>query len=175
MARQYFTDGPFLDPQIANGAALVLTTSEALWSGPAFTPIFANDPKAGKIYIVEAGGVLSTNAAASTLTISPLYGAVALGASQAQTVPASLTNVPWTLRMVLVFRSIGVGTTSTCVATGQFECAGAAGTAGSALSVIFGGTPATVDATVNSSLVINKILSVAGSMTTQYAFVHSLN
>jgi len=64
MARQYFADGPFIDPPVASGSALVATTAEALWTGATYTPIFANDPKAGKIYHVVAGGILSTSASA---------------------------------------------------------------------------------------------------------------
>jgi hypothetical protein len=38
-----------------------------------------------------------------------------------------------------------------------------------------GGTSATVDATINSGITISKTLSVAGSMTTQYAYIFSRN
>jgi hypothetical protein len=33
-----------------------------MWSGAQFTPLFANDAKAGKIYVVEAGGLITTAA-----------------------------------------------------------------------------------------------------------------
>ena len=178
MARQYFTDGPFVDPQIASGTALVATTAEALWTGSQFTPIFANDPKAGKIYHVVAGGILSTGVS-GTLTLIPQYGALGgttIGTSVAQTVPPSLTAVPWTLEFWLVFRTIGAsGANSSVIGTGYFNCVGMAATAGGSFVMSLGGTSAAVDATINSGITISKTLSVAGSMTTQYAFIHSLN
>ena len=127
MGRQLFQDGPFIDPQVANGTALVATTAEALWLATQFTPIFANDPKAGKVYCVRAGGIITT-AASGTLIIAPQYGAIggtALGASVTQTVVPSLSNLPWYLCFDLVFRTIGAaGANSTCIGTGFFTTGG---------------------------------------------------
>lgn len=182
MARQYLADGPYIDPPVsAPLSANVATTAVDMWSGPQYTPIFANDPKAGKIYVVEAGGIIST-AASGTLTISPFYGGsggVALGASGAQTVVVSLTNIPWYLRFVLVFRTIGAaGANSTVTCTGSFSFSGAAGTAGSNNDITFGSTSTTstsVDATVNKDITIQKTLSVAGSFSTNWAYIYSQN
>ena len=177
MARQYLVDGPYIDPPVASGSALVSTSIESLWTPDQYTPVFANDPKAGKIYVVEAGGIMSF-ASTGTLTITPLYGGtggVALGASQAQTTPGATTNQPWYLRFVLVFRVIGAaGTNSTCIGTGFFTTAGTT-SASSSVVITFGGTSASVDATVNKDVCIRKTLTVAGSFTTQYAFIYSLN
>ncbi len=178
MARQYLQDGPYMDPPVASGSALVSTSIESLWDGSAFTPIFANDPKAGKVYVVEAGGIMSW-ASTGTLTITPLYGGtagVALGPTvTAVTTPGTATAVPWYLRFNLVFRVIGAaGTNSTCIGTG-FMTTGTDGAADSAVSVTFGGTSASVDATVNKDVTIRKTLTVAGSFTTQYAYIYSLN
>ena len=87
----------------------------------------------------------------------------------------SLTNVPWYLSFDLVFRTIGSGANSTCIGTGFFQSGGAAATAGSGIDMTFGGTSATVDATVNSGITISKTLSVAGSMSTLFAYVFSRN
>jgi hypothetical protein len=156
----------------------VSTSAEALWIGATFTPIFANTPKAGKIFIVEAGGIMTTGAS-GTLILNPQYGALGgttLGTSVTQTVVPSLTNVAWYLRFVLVFRTIGAaGANSTCMGTGFFQAAGAAATAASSIDLTFGGTSASVDATINSAITISKTLSVAGSMTVQYAFIRSPN
>jgi hypothetical protein len=176
-ARQYLADGPFIDPPVASGSALVSTSIEDLWLGLTFTPIFANDPKAGKIYVVEAGGIMSF-ASTGALTITPLYGGasgVALGASQAQTTPGATTAQPWYLKFNLVFRTIGAaGANSTCIGTGFFTTAGTT-SASSAVIINFGGTSASVDATLNKDVHIRKTLSVAGSMTMQYAYIYSLN
>ncbi len=178
MGRQLFQEGPYVDPPVASLTPLVATTAEALWIGASFTPIYANDPKAGKIYKVTAGGILSTGAS-GTLILLPQYGVLGgttLGTSVTQTVVVSLTAVPWYLEFTLVFRTIGAaGANSTCIGTGFFSCAGAAATAGSAFQLAFGGTSAAVDATINSGITISKTLSVAGSVTTQYAFIQALN
>lgn len=180
MGRQLFQDGPFLDPQVANGTALVATTAEALWLASQFSPIFANDPKAGKIYCVRAGGILSTGAS-GTLILIPQYGAIGgttIGTSQTVTVPINMANVAWRLEFDLVFRTIGApGVNSSCIGTGYFITAPFASAPAAGLSCIipFGGTSAAVDATINSGITISKTLSVAGSITTQYAYIFSRN
>lgn len=180
MARQYFQDGPYIDTHVASGAALTSTSAEAMWLGTQFTPIFANDPKAGKIYVIEAGGILSTGAS-GTLILIPQYGALGgttIGTSQTVTVPINMSNVAWYLRFVLVFRTIGAaGANSTCIGTGYLATAPftSAPAAGLACVIPFGGTSATVDATINSGITISKTLSVAGSVTVQYAYIHAKN
>lgn len=177
MARQYLKDGPYIDPPVASGGALVGTTIVDLWTGATFTPIFANDPKAGKIYTVKAGGIMSF-AATGTLTITPFYGTgsgVALGASAAYTTPGATTAQPWWLEFNLVFRTIGAaGANSTCMGEGIFVTA-STGTAGTSVVIPFGGTSATVDATVNKDITIQKTLTVAGSMTMHYAYISAEN
>ena len=182
MARQYLFEGPYMDPPVtAPLSANTATTAVDMWSGAQYTPIFANDPKAGKIYSVKAGGFMSTGAS-GTLTISPFYGGsggVALGASQAQTVVVSLTNIPWFLEFKLIFRTIGAaGANSGVTCAGTFQAAGAAGTAGSSISILFGSTSVTstsVDATVNKDITVQKTLSVAGSFSTNWCFIDALN
>lgn len=178
MARQLFQDGPYIDSPIANQTALVATTIETLILGSSFAPIFANDPKAAKIYCLRAGGIIST-AASGTLIITPTYGAAvgtALGVSATQTVPVSLTNVAWTLDFDLCFRTIGIaGANSTCIGTGKFCMQGTVATAGSGTVIPFGGTSASVDATINGGICIQKTLSVAGSITLMYAYIFSRN
>lgn len=180
MARQVFQEGPYIDTLVASGTALVSTSAEALWIGATFTPIFANDPKAGKIYTIKAGGILSTGAS-GTLILIPQYGALGgttLGTSQTVTVPINMANVAWRLEMDIVFRTIGAaGANSTCIGTGVFTTAPftSAPAAGISCVIPFGGTSAAVDATINSAITISKTLSVAGSMTVQYAFIFSRN
>lgn len=180
MSRQYFAD-LFADPQIANGTALVATTIEALWPAATYSAIPANSAQAGKVFIVKAGGIMST-AASGTLTITPSVGTATggatLGASVAQTVVVSLTNVPWYLEGIFVMRT--TGTTGTMMGTGVFQSAGAAATSGSGIQVSFGGTSATFDTTAapaatTGAITIGKTLSVAGSITTLYAFMQTAN
>ena len=75
LAEQEFSDGPAQDPPVASLTALVATTAEALWLASHYTPIYANQPKARKIYCVEAGGILSTGAS-GTMILIPQYGAI---------------------------------------------------------------------------------------------------
>ena len=180
MGRQVFQDGPYVDTHVASGAALTSTSAEALWLGTQFTPIYANDPKAGKIYCVRAGGILSTGAS-GTLILIPQYGALGgttMGTSQTVTMPINMTNVAWWLQFDLIFRTIGAaGANSTCIGTGFFATAPftSAPAAGLSCVIPFGGTSATVDATINSGVTFSKTLSVAGSVTTQFAYIFSRN
>jgi len=179
MGRQLFQDGPYVDPPVSSPTALTSTSAEALWIGATFTPIFANDPKAGKIYCVRAGGIMSTGAS-GTLILIPQYGALGgttLGSSQTVTMPINMTNVAWYLQFDLVFRIIAAGSNSTCIGSGMFVTAPYASAPAAGLSCVipFGGTSATVDATANSGITISKTLSVAGSMTMNYAYIFSRN
>lgn len=180
MGRQLFQDGPYIDTHVASASPLVSTSAEALWIGATFTPIYANDPKAGKIYCVRAGGILST-AGSGTLILLPQYGVLGgttLGTSQTVTVPINMAAVPWRLEFDLIFRTIGAaGTNSSAIGTGFFVTAPftSAPAAGLSCVIPFGGTSAAVDATINSAITISKTLSVAGSITVQYAYIFSRN
>jgi hypothetical protein len=179
MARQFFQDVT-KTPPLADLTAVTATTETGLWLPAAFTPIYAGDPDVGRMYQVTAGGIVTTSTS-GTLTITPRYGlttaGVSLGASQAQTVTVSLTNVPWQLQFTLVFRAVSsAASSSTCVGTGTFFMPGAAATAGAGMNVSFGGTVVTTaDTTINSGIFIGWTLSVAGSVTPRYAFIQTLN
>lgn len=179
MSRQYLADMPYGDLPIANLTAVTATAETALWNVAQYTPIPANDARANKVYRMMAGGIMST-AASGTLTITPRVGTttggVTLGASIAQTVVVSLTNVAWEMDFTLVVRTVGApGANSTCIGTGNLQAAGAAATAGSNISVVYGGTSATVDFSVATGLFIGWTLSVAGSVTPQWITWQSLN
>lgn len=176
MARQYLQDGGFLEPAIADPlAANAATTAVGIYNSLQYCLIPAYDMRPGKKYIVEAAGLITT-AATGALTISPTISTsnaagTTLGASIAQTVPASSLSGPWFLRMILVCRSTGApgGNNASIMGHGFFISGGVAATANSGLQIPFGGTLATFDHSVNQSIWISKTLSVAGSWTTQYA------
>lgn len=182
MARQYLQDGGFLeaatsDPLAANTA----TTAVGIYNSLQYAVIPAYDSRPGKKYILEAGGLITT-AATGALTISPSISTsnaagTTLGASIAQTVPASSLSGPWYLRMILMCRATGApgGANSTIIGWGQFISGGVAATANTGLQVTFGGTAATYDHSVLQSIWISKTLSVAGSWTTQYADLSAEN
>lgn len=178
MSRQYFCD-LICEPPIANQTAVTATTETGLWNVPQFSAIAADDGRPSKAYRLEAGGILSTGAS-GTLVITPRFGTstagITLGASQAQTVPINLTNVPWYLVMNLTVRTKGApGANSTMIGTGSLTAPGAAATAGSGLCVCFGGTSAAIDLSLAAGLFIGWTLSVAGSCTPQWVHMQSLN
>lgn len=151
----------------------------ALWSVPLFTPIPAMDARAGKIYRLTAGGLLSSAATPGTIAITPRYGTttggVTLGVSQALTMTASIAAQPWLMEFTLVFRAVGTAASaSTCVGTGYMKWQT---TAGATQMLVFGGTIATtVDTTVGSGIFIGNTFSLTtASNTPLFAYLSSLN
>ena len=183
MSRGYFEDMPYGDPPIANLTAVTATTETILWNQQ-FSSVPANDARAGKVYRLTAGGILST-AASGTLIITPRWGSTTggttLGASVTQTVPINLTAVPWFMTAICTVRTVGApGANSTVMLNGLFQSAGTAATAGSGFDVVFGGTSGTVDLSTTGTattggIVIGWTLSVAGSCTPQQVVWQSLN
>lgn len=183
MARQYLQDGGLLcepaitDPLAANAA----TTAVGMWNSLRYALIPAYDPRPGKVYCLEATGLITT-AATGALTISPTISTTnaagtTLGASIAQTVPVSSLSGPWWLRAFFTVLTTGDpgGANSTIKGGGIFQSGGVAATANSGLDVTFGGTSATFDHSVNQSLWFSKTLSVAGSFTTQQVILYAMN
>lgn len=176
MSRQYFADIS-ADPPIANLSAVIATTETALWNAANYTPIPANDCRAGKIYRLVAGGIMSF-ASTGTLIITPRFGlttgGVTMGASPTMPNPGVTTNAAWRMEMDCICRTVGAtgSATSTVIGTGKFL------TTNSALNGIaltFGGTSATVDTSAASGITIGWTLSVAGTVTPQYVFLQTLN
>jgi hypothetical protein len=173
MARQYLQDGGPLEPAI--------TTAEGAWNSLQYTLIPAYDPRPGKVYVVEAGGLITT-AATGALTLAPSISTTnaagtTLGSSIAQTVPATSLSGPWFMKLILVVLTTGApgGSNSTIKGTGHFVSGGVAATSNSGLTVTMGGTSAAFDHSVNQSIFLNKTLSVAGSWTTQFVLMYALN
>lgn len=181
MARQYLQDGPYIDPPVADAlAANTATTAVSMWDGSVFTPLFANDAKAGKVYAIEAGGLITTGASGA-LTIAVGLGTsspgTTLGASIAQTVPVSAPSGPWYLESRWVVRTISAttGANSTIIGGGTFTSPGLAATANSGLTLTFGGTSCLFDPRINNFFTFQKTLSVAGSFTTHWCLIYALN
>ena len=180
MSRQYFADA-LCEPPIANLTAVTAVTETILWNVSNFSPIAAYDARPGKIWRMTAGGIMSTSAVASTLTITPRFGltvaaGITMGASIAQTVPPSLSAVAWYMELTAICRTVGApGVNSTVMGTGLFTCAGTAATAGSAFVLSFGGTSAAVDVSIATGLCIGWTLTQAGTVTPQWIVMQSLN
>jgi hypothetical protein len=140
VARQYLQDDGFLEPAIADPlAANAATTAVGLYNSLQYCVIPAYDSRPGKVYVLEAGGLITT-AATGALTISPTISTTnaagtTLGASIAQTVPASSPSQPWYLKMILCCRTTGApgGTNATMLGHGFFMGGGLAATASTGL------------------------------------------
>lgn len=181
MGRQLFNDGPFIDPPVTAPGAYSTTTIAPMWPAAQYTPIFANDPKAGKIYCVRAGGIITMSVATCTLLVTPKYGTggVVLGAGPAQLLP-TMTNIPWYLTADLVFRTIGAaGTNSTAVLSGCISMQGTLATPGAGSNIVFGSAASvSVDATILANLEFNTTLggtTGAPSIQTLWAYIFSRN
>src|SRR4029077_18096271 len=171
--RQGFFGGPYIDPPIANLTTLSATTIEDIWSSTAYTPIFANDPKAAKIYCVRAGGTISLTGGTAIITPQLQTSSTALGVSlTVGTVTAAIAA--WHLQFDLVIRT--VGSSGTCIGTGfmAFNGGVSSGTANPNM-IVFGGTSAAINTTVNDGIQIRKTLSTTNSVIPQYVYIYSPN
>ena len=179
MSRQYFGD-LLADPQLAVGAAITSTGETAMWNAAQFTPIFAGDPRPGKVYSVKAGGLLTMNTSAATITITPRIGTTvangtSLGAGPAQATNSAFASMPWFLNFIVVFYSVGApGSNSGLVGEGHWQTNMTTAAANGNMSLTFGGTVATADVSINQAINFGVALST-GTMTTHWAVILSLN
>lgn len=177
-SRQYFQD-LLCEPPIANLTAVTATTETALWNVANYSPIAANDVRPGKIYRVTAGGIMSF-AATGALQLTPrvglVIGGITLGISVvALTTPGATTAHAWSLEMIVVGRTVGApGANSTLIGTGFF-ITGIPAAGSLPGSQVFGGTSATADISIATGIWMGWTLTVAGTITPQYAFIQSLN
>ncbi len=176
MGRQLFQDGPYIDGPVAPLGALSATTIEDMWPGITWTPIFANDAKAGKIYCVRAGGTISLTG--GTAIITPQWGPAGTTLGVSVTVGTVTATIgAWYLAFDLLVQSVGAaGANSKVTGTGYLAINGGvvSGTANPNL-IVFGGTQASVDTTINGNLTIRKTLSAANSVIVQYVNIFSRN
>lgn len=163
MARQYF-NAQQADSIIVASSVTPTTTPTSIFTpytlcNVAFpVPYGLSAPFAGQVFRFACGGIWTTSGS-GTLVITPYYGpgasatsftgAVSMGASPAQSVPAVATTIPWRMEGELVFRSISSAATgSTAWLTGVFTTQGTLATAGSGMAIPFGSTAAvSVDTT----------------------------
>ncbi len=179
--RNYYV-GTTQDAPIANAATgLVSTSEELLWAPTDFTRIDANESRAGKMWIVRAGGICTTattglisfTARLGLLISSPTLGVTVVPIN----VPGTATTAnAWSLEFRLVCRTIGAaGANSTYIGTGWCQIGNLTTAGQSGIVIGFGGTSATADASVATGIAISKTLTVAGSFTTQYVHISSVN
>jgi hypothetical protein len=193
-ARQYFT-GLSSDANVASLTTTPTTTQTALLTQAQANlylplPVGANAPSVGQAFRFVLGGIITTPAT-GTLVITPFHGSntttatfgTSMGASPAQTVAASLTNIPWRIEGEIVYRSISAAaSSSTAWLTGNFWSQGTLATAGGGWTIPFGSTAAvTVDTTgtvttTSGNLNFSVTFSVTGGVVTvAYTGMQSLN
>lgn len=174
--RQLFQDGPYIDPPVAPLTTLTSTSIEDMWAGITWTPIFANDAKAGKIYCVRAGGTISLTG--GTAIITPQWGPAGTTLGVSLTVGTVTTAIAaWYLAFDLVVKTVGAaGANSTVHGTGFMSWNGGvvSGSANPNL-IAFGGTSASVDTTINGNITIRKTLSATNSVIPQFVYIFSRN
>lgn len=180
MARQYLQDTGVADAAITDPLAANAATTEVLIVSNSlrYFVIPAYDARPGKVYIFEAGGLITTGASGTLIINARIHTASSstlgntLGGSITQTVPVSSLSGPWTLRLALTVLTTGDpgGTNSTIKGTGYFISGGVAATANSGCQIMIGGTSASFDHSVVNTINFTKTLSVAGSWTTQQAW-----
>jgi hypothetical protein len=174
--RQLFNDGPYIDVAVANIQTNSSTSIEDMWAGITWTPIFANDAKASKIYCVRAGGTISLTG--GTFIVTPQWGpaGTTMGVSLTQGT-VTITTAGWYLAFDVIVRTIGAaGANSTVIGTGFMAMAGGVSSGTANPNVItFGGTSASVDCTINGNITIRKTASTTNSQIVQYAYIFSRN
>ena len=178
MGKQLFQDGPFIDAPVALATALTSTSAESLWTAATWTPVYANDAKAGKIYCVRAGGTGSLTG--GTMIVTPTYttGSVALGVSLTQGT-VTITACGFYLMFDLLIQAVTGAAASVTSMTGSglwaFGGGVSSGTANPNVFT-FGGTAATaVDTSINGAIQIQKTASTTNSITPRIAYIFSRN
>lgn len=182
MARQTLQEGPYLDvPIAAPFGASAVTTVELMWNPLQFTKFYGDEARRSRVYVVEAGGLITT-AATGFLTIAPSItttnaAGTTLGSSIVQQVPVSSLSGPWFLRSIWTVTAIGApgGSNASMIGTGFFQSGGVAATGNSGLDLTFGGAAAAFDQSVANAICFTKTLSVAGSFTTHWCLGYWMN
>jgi hypothetical protein len=162
MARQGFADMPYDAPPASFTALNTFTAEANLFTPNLWTLIPAFDMRAGKIYMLRAGGICQS-ATAINWTFTPRIGTSATPASNATLggsavvpsggiIPASS---PWYAEFTMVVRSLGVAAAGATVTGNGFVVWPTTALLASQ-TISMGGTVATtVDHTINQGLVLS--------------------
>jgi len=183
MSRQNFMD--LIQPPILADLLTysTVTTEALLWPVAINTPINANDAQPGKVYKITAGGIITLPASTGSITLTPRVGLLvtssSLGASGALFSPGATTNRPWLLDLYVLCRAVSAtaGANSTFIGWGEFKTQGLLTTGSAPFVLTMGGTSvATVDVGIATGIGVSIIWgTTAGSITTQFAAIQSLN
>ncbi len=176
MARQLFTDAPFIDAPVALASALSSTSAESLWTSATWTPIYANDAKAGKIYCVRSGGTGSLTGGTGIMAPSIQAANTALGVSLTQGT-VTVAACGWYLMFDLLIQAVTGAAASVTSMTGSgmwaFGGGVSSGTANPNVLTCGGSALTTVDTSINISIQIQKTLSTTNSVTPRIVYIFS--
>lgn len=183
MARQTLQEGPYLDAPIAAPLSADATTTVLLmWNPLQYTKFYGDEARAGRVYVVKAGGIITT-ATTGSLIIAPSItttnaAGTTLGTGATQTVPGTaFTAQPWIMELYCVVRTIGApgGNNATMIAEGSWTGPNLPAAGGAGLQTTIGGTSAVFDQSVANAIAVTKTLSVAGSFTTHWCLGYWMN
>jgi len=176
MGRQLFQDGPYVDTMVASPTANTTNTITPLWVAATFTPIFANDAKAGKIYCVRAFGTVSLTG--GTAIITPQWGPAGTTMGVSLTVgTVTIAIAAWYLAFDLLVQSVGAAGANSKVTGAGFMVMNGGVVSGTANpnTIAFGGTQASVDTTINGNITIRKTFSATNSVIPQSVCIFARN
>jgi len=153
-------------PPDALSAVTFSASEQALWPATTWTPMTAN-LQAPAHFELFASGTITTVTSPGTMTLTPRWGTsvsgATLGASNAVTLTASVTAVPWQLYGEVTVRGAGTGTNARVYGTFQFlGKLAAAGNGAADQNLLFGYTAATGDSSGAQGL----FMGLTGSTTT---------
>lgn len=185
MPSQTFAGSGAIEAPPASHTAVANTTTRSnLWVPSLWTPINAFDMRAGKVYLLCAGGIVSTTGT-PTILFTPTFGQsgtpasnTSLGAGITLTTGSGLSSVPWDLTLRVVVRSLGVAASGTTITgNGHVVIGGPAATASQVVAI--GGTVVTnADHTTAQGLVLDVTWGTASpsnTITCQWTYLAPQN
>ena len=183
-ARQGFASMDVRDfPPVSFTAIASTVTETNLWVAADWTPIAADEVKAGKVYKVSFGGIIS-NTGTPTVIFTPRYGQsatpasnVTLGASPTVTTVTGLANHSFYGEFTLGFRQIAVAASGATGTGNGFVTFGNA--SANSTTAIMGGTVATtLDNIADQGLIVSLTWgtsSASNTCTCQWVVLRSYN
>jgi len=152
-----YYSGLAANPPVAAQTSTAVTTATpgtTIWTVGIYTPILGNAVVAGSGYRVAASGTVQTSTSSLTLTLLPSIGSGSvnsaptnhqdLGVSGAASLGTTLT-AGWRLEGDLTIRSAGTSGTAWFMGSFFYSNTTLPAASGASLSLILGGTAATVD------------------------------
>ena len=177
MAIQKFTDAPFIDAPVGLATALTSTGAESLWTSATWTPIYANDAKAGKIYCVRSGGTGSLTGGTMIVTPTIQTAGTGFGVSLTQgtvTIGACGFYLMFDVLIQAVTGAAASVTSMTGAGVWSFGGGVLSGTANPNVFTFGGSALTSVDTSINTSIQIQKTASTTNSITPRIVYIYSI-